>query len=93
MLLGDILIEIFSQLYDMDESLFSCVMVCRIWAKIAIPILCQNPFKYWKDNPNIDSLKEIIYYKLKDEQDILKMHFLVKDKFIPLFSYLKYVKE
>ncbi|CAG8536762.1 2538_t:CDS:2, partial [Scutellospora calospora] len=68
-------------------------ILCRIWARIAIPILWQNPFKYWQDNPNIDSLKQIIYYKLKDEQDILKIHFPVKDEFIPFFSYLKYVKE
>src|SRR5581483_8846899 len=41
----DILFLIFEELQD-SYSLFSCLMVNRLWCETAIPILWRNPWRY-----------------------------------------------
>src|SRR5438045_9458208 len=42
----DILFLIFEEFHDDSKSLFSCLMVNRIWCETAIPVLWRNPWKY-----------------------------------------------
>src|SRR5215213_1886804 len=42
----DILFLIFEELQDDSKSLFSCLMVNRIWCETVIPILWRNPWRY-----------------------------------------------
>src|SRR2546429_452678 len=42
----DILFLIFEELQDDSKSLFSCLMVNKIWCETAIPILWRNPWRY-----------------------------------------------
>ncbi|CAG8693737.1 15063_t:CDS:2, partial [Cetraspora pellucida] len=103
-MINELVIMIVSYLYDMDISLFNCIMVSRTWARIAIPILWQDPLgychrhyeaigSYYKNLKNVDSLKRIIYYNLNDkEQIILQKYFPDKTYSNTLFNYLSYVK-
>src|SRR3954470_4690397 len=42
----DILFMIFEELQDDSKSLFSCLLVNRIWCETAIPVLWRNPWHY-----------------------------------------------
>src|SRR5688572_20463189 len=42
----DVLFLIFEKLQDDSKSLFSCLMVNRIWCETAIPVLWKNPWCY-----------------------------------------------
>ena len=42
----DILFLIFEELQDDSKSLFSCLMVNRLWCETVIPILWKNPWQY-----------------------------------------------
>src|SRR3954447_4694822 len=42
----DILLLIFEELQDDSVSLFSCLMVNRIWCETVIPVLWRNPWRY-----------------------------------------------
>src|SRR5688572_8768520 len=42
----DILFLIFEELQDDLKSLFSCLMVNRIWCETVIPVLWRNPWRY-----------------------------------------------
>ncbi|CAG8441466.1 4363_t:CDS:2 [Scutellospora calospora] len=70
---NEILMEIFNHLYDINESLFKCVMTSWIWANIAIPILWQDPFKKYKNEVNIKE-REI----RKSELEIMKIKYNLK---------------
>src|SRR5438045_9187218 len=42
----DILFLIFEELQDDSKSLFSCLMVNKIWCETVIPVLWRNPWRY-----------------------------------------------
>src|SRR4051812_15032329 len=42
----DILFLIFEEFQDDSKSLFSCLMVNRLWCETVIPILWRNPWCY-----------------------------------------------
>src|SRR5947199_5620144 len=42
----DVLSLIFAELQDDSKSLFSCLMVNRIWCETVIPVLWRNPWRY-----------------------------------------------
>ncbi|EXX77586.1 uncharacterized protein OCT59_012762 [Rhizophagus irregularis] len=63
----DILFLIFEELQDDSESLFSCLMVNRLWCETVIPILWRNPWCYDIDYRNKDYLFIIIASYLSDE--------------------------
>src|SRR6266542_4212305 len=46
----DTLFLIFEELQDDSKSLFSCLMVNRLWCEIVIPILWMNPWNYYGIN-------------------------------------------
>ncbi|CAB4436706.1 unnamed protein product [Rhizophagus irregularis] len=62
----DILFLIFDELQDDSKSLFSCLMVNRIWCETGIPILWKNPWCY-DINYNKDYLFNIITSYLSDD--------------------------
>ncbi|EXX68272.1 hypothetical protein RirG_106740 [Rhizophagus irregularis DAOM 197198w] len=42
----DVLLLIFEELQDDSKSLFSCLMVNRLWCEVAVPVLWRNPWSY-----------------------------------------------
>src|SRR5438034_5254831 len=63
----DILFLIFEELQDDSKSLFSCLMVNRIWCEIVIPVLWRNPWNYNISYYNKSSLYYIITFYLSDD--------------------------
>src|ERR1700761_586436 len=62
----DILFLIFEELEVDSKSLFSCLMVNRLWCETVIPILWRNPWCYDIDYYNKDYLFIIIASYLSD---------------------------
>src|SRR5690349_9764819 len=63
----DILILIFEELQEDSKSLFSCLMINRLWCENAMPILWRNPWCYNGINySNKSSLFIIIAHYLFD---------------------------
>ncbi|EXX57707.1 uncharacterized protein OCT59_010146 [Rhizophagus irregularis] len=70
----DVLFLLFKELQDDSKSLFSCLMVNRLWCETIIPILWRNPWRY-----NIDYNKKsylfyiITFYFTEDVKDFLRI--------------------
>src|ERR1043165_8519003 len=62
----DTLFLIFEELQDDSKSLFSCLMVSRIWCEVVIPVLWKNPWRYAIECYNKSCLYEIITFYLAD---------------------------
>src|SRR5688572_7886324 len=68
----DILFLLFEILQDDSESLFSCLMVNRLWCETVIPILWRNPWKYNVTYYHNSSLYYVItFYLPKDTKEFL----------------------
>src|SRR2546430_617157 len=63
----DILLLIFEELQDDSKSLFSCLMVNRIWCETVIPVLWRNPWRYGIDYSNKSYLFAIFIYCLPND--------------------------
>ena len=57
---------IFEEFQDDSQSLFSFLMVDRLWCETVIPILWKNPWKYNVDYHDKGSLYYIITSYLSD---------------------------
>src|SRR6266536_300167 len=57
---NDILFLLFEELQDDSKSLFSCLLVNRLWCEVVIPILWRDPWCY-EDNINYRK-KSSLYY-------------------------------
>ena len=45
MLIKDVLFLIFEELMDDNESLYSLILVSKIWCQVAVPILWKDPWR------------------------------------------------
>jgi len=63
----DILFLLFEELQDDSKSLFSCLLVSRLWCEMVIPILWRNPWCYNLNDQRKSSLYHIIILSLPDE--------------------------
>ncbi|RIA98054.1 hypothetical protein C1645_870951 [Glomus cerebriforme] len=63
----DILFLMFEVLQDDSKSLFSCLIVNRLWCETAISILWRNPWRYDIGYHNKRSLYSVITYYLSDD--------------------------
>src|SRR6266498_63563 len=56
----DILFLLFEELQDDSKSLFSCLLVNRLWCETVVPILWRDPWRF-KDSVNYQK-KSSLYY-------------------------------
>ncbi|GBC06339.1 hypothetical protein RclHR1_06780003 [Rhizophagus clarus] len=63
----DILFLIFEELKNDSKSLFSCLMVNKLWCEIGIPILWKDPWNYKINYNNKAYLFTIITFYLSDD--------------------------
>ncbi|CAG8681060.1 uncharacterized protein OCT59_012668 [Rhizophagus irregularis] len=63
----DILFLIFEELKDDSKSLFSCLMVNKLWCETIIPILWRNPWCHKINYNNKNYLLAIISFYLSDD--------------------------
>src|SRR5204862_7601347 len=92
----DILFLIFEELQEDSKSLFSCLMVNRLWCETVIPILWRNPWRYAISYYNKDSLYYVVTFNLTND---VKEFLTEQGIDIPptsykslLFDYLTYCK-
>src|SRR6266540_3467516 len=91
----DILFLLFEELQDDSKSLFSCLLVNRLWCETVIPILWKDPWCY-EDVINYQekrSLYYIITFSLPDDiKEFLKSQGIRISYQSPLFDYLSFCK-
>ncbi|CAB4482949.1 uncharacterized protein OCT59_026544 [Rhizophagus irregularis] len=92
----DILFLIFEELKKDSKSLFSCLMVNRLWCETVIPILWKNPWCYNINYRNKNSLYSFIISYLSDD---IKESLISQEIFLPpilhqplLFDYLSFCR-
>ncbi|RGB21463.1 hypothetical protein C1646_822963, partial [Rhizophagus diaphanus] len=103
----DVLSQIFEELKDDKNSLYSCLLVNRLWCVITVPILWRNPNHHYGFSPssliyhNFDSfhyysklLNAILLHLSEESRDILKNQGInIDEKYKhPLFNYINYWK-
>ncbi|UZO12020.1 uncharacterized protein OCT59_003571 [Rhizophagus irregularis] len=94
----DILFLLFEELQDDSKSLFSCLLVNRLWCETVVPILWKNPWRF--DHINYQNkyyLFIIITLNLSDEikESLSSQGIKLPSKlqyFPPLFDYLSYCR-
>src|SRR5688572_8465611 len=88
----DILFLLFEELQNDSKSLFSCLLVNRLWSDTVIPILWRNPWCCIKK----ESLYNIVIFSLpSDIKESLKSQGIQLFPFShqsPLFDYLSFCK-
>ncbi|GBB84941.1 hypothetical protein RclHR1_11510005 [Rhizophagus clarus] len=92
----DILFLIFKELQDDSKSLFSCLMVNKLWCETVIPILWRNPWSYNINYDDKNYLFMIIVFYLTNDTKELLMRQGIQLPSIPyqslLFDYLSYCR-
>src|SRR5436190_15530869 len=100
----DCLSLIFEELNCDKNSLYSCLLVNRLWCKTVVPILWRDPWKFL-DGPNIlknfardkSFLNTFLLHLSEESKNYLKVQGV--DNFLsipqhkkPLFNYISYIK-
>jgi hypothetical protein len=80
----DILFLIFEELQEDSKSLFSCLMVNRLWSETVIPVLWKNPWGYNINYYNKSSLYSLIISYLPDD---IKESLIRQEISLPLILY------
>src|SRR5271154_2440848 len=92
----DILFLIFEELQHDSKSLFSCLMVNRLWCETVIPILWRNPWRYNSNYNNKSYLFVTIAFYLSDDSKELLTRQGIQLPPIPsqplLFDYLSFCR-
>jgi hypothetical protein len=90
----DIIFLILEQLQDDRKTLYSCLLVNRIWCETTVPFLWKFPGKYTPTNNAVNILFNVILSHLsKESRNILKVQKIKLFKKIyqrPLFNYINY---
>ncbi|GBC08713.1 hypothetical protein RclHR1_08330006 [Rhizophagus clarus] len=89
--LPELTYEIIKYIHDDFSTLHSCILVNRLWCRLAIPLLWENPFSIPTKNYNFI---EIYLHNLNDDNDDLKTN-LIGYTFAHnslLFNYPKFLK-
>ncbi|KAG9285294.1 hypothetical protein G9A89_001428 [Geosiphon pyriformis] len=86
--------QIFKFLESDTVTLFSCILVCRDWAKQAVPVLWGNPFKCHENHLHeCRIIDTFICFLDEDDKNILvlwELELLIVP--IPLFEYPAFIK-
>src|ERR1044071_5725528 len=91
-LVEDCLRIIFIELESDQSSLYSCILVNRLWCRIAVPILWKHPYKIGNFNETIPSYcyklyKTIIYLLPTSSKQLLCDNF--NKLFVPILQNLQ----
>ncbi|RIA85197.1 hypothetical protein C1645_831161 [Glomus cerebriforme] len=94
MFVKDILFLILEELKDDRKSLYSCLLVDRIWCETTVPILWKIPGRYTLTNNAKNSLFNVILLHLSEEsRELLKnqgINLFTEEYHQPLFNYISF---
>ncbi|CAB4433265.1 unnamed protein product [Rhizophagus irregularis] len=83
----------YSNLHDYS-TLHSCILVNRLWCRIAIPLLWENPFSI--PNRNYNKMIEIYLYNLNDDVKTKLNEYKIINNSLSsrniMFNYVKFLK-
>ncbi|RIA80138.1 hypothetical protein C1645_882336 [Glomus cerebriforme] len=90
----DVLFLLFEELQDDSKSLFSCLLVNRLWCETVIPILWRNPWCYGINYKNKSYLFAIIafYLPISIKEFLLSQGINFPPISSLLFNYLSFCK-
>ncbi|PKY30091.1 uncharacterized protein OCT59_019121 [Rhizophagus irregularis] len=90
--LPELIYEIIKYLQNDYSTLYSCVLVNRLWCRLAIPLLWENPFSIRTRNYNFI---EVYLYNLNDHLKTKLNEYQIIDNLLPsitLFNYPSFLK-
>src|SRR6185437_9441618 len=90
----DVLFLLFEELQDDSKSLFSCLLVNRLWCETVVLVLWRNPWYYDISYQNKSSLFNIVTSLLPDDiKEILTAQGILTTSQQPLlFDYLSFCR-
>ncbi|PKY32959.1 hypothetical protein RhiirB3_451522 [Rhizophagus irregularis] len=79
------------------STLYSCILVNRLWCRLAIPLLWEEPFSICTDNHTIIKIIKIYLNNLNDDFKMKLYEYKIINNSLPsknmlLFDYLKFLK-
>ncbi|PKY27015.1 hypothetical protein RhiirB3_442559 [Rhizophagus irregularis] len=90
--LPELINEIIKNFQNDYSTLHSCILVNRLWCRVAIPLLWENPFSISTGNYNFI---EIYLYNLNDHLKTKLNEYQIIDCFLPsntLFNYPSFIR-
>ncbi|CAG8507640.1 3301_t:CDS:1 [Funneliformis mosseae] len=90
--------EILNYLHDDYSTLYSCVLVNRLWCRLAVPILWRDPFSIstYKKHLSHHFIDFYLYYLDDDDKNVFREEFGInRIDFLlttPLFNYPSFIK-
>ncbi|CAG8445366.1 846_t:CDS:1 [Cetraspora pellucida] len=89
----DCLVEILGHLKYDTSSLYSCILVNRLWCKLSIPLLWCSPFEFTRYNNKSDLIIETYVSCFSDDEkkQFYDNIFLIPDFQKPAFNYPIYL--
>src|SRR5688572_7003139 len=93
--------EILQYLHNDYSTLYSCILVSRLWCRLAIPILWRSPFSISKYEKHLkhDFIDFYLYYLDEDDKNafreefgINRIDFLSVTNNPPLFNYPSFIE-
>ena len=66
----DCLSLIFEELHCDKSSLYSCLLVNRLWCKTVVPILWRDPWKWLKDFAREKRFLDTLYSQLPEDSKV-----------------------
>ncbi|PKK68017.1 hypothetical protein RhiirC2_782804 [Rhizophagus irregularis] len=90
--LPELTYEVIKYFQNDYSTLYSCILVNRLWCRLAIPLLWENPFSILTKNYNFI---EIYLHNLNDDLKTKLNEFKIIDNSLPsntLFNYPKFLK-
>ncbi|CAB4404715.1 unnamed protein product [Rhizophagus irregularis] len=91
--LPELIYEIIKNFQNDYSTLYSCVLINRLWCRLAIPLLWENPFSYFTNNYNfievyLQNLNDDLKTKINEYQII---NYLLPSNKV-LFNYPSFIR-
>ncbi|PKC60760.1 hypothetical protein RhiirA1_539631 [Rhizophagus irregularis] len=91
--LPELIYEIIKNFQNDYSTLYSCVLINRLWCRLAIPLLWENPFSYFTNNYNFI---EVYLQNLNDDLKTKINEYQIIDYLLPsnkvLFNYPSFIR-
>src|SRR4051812_44591344 len=87
--LPELIYEIVKYFYNDVSTLHSCILVNRLWCRLAIPLLWENPFQSSAKNFLLHINDDIFKPKLKENE--IKNYLFPSNRLFNYPSFIKYL--
>ena len=88
----DVLYLIFEELIDDKNSLYSLLLVNKIWCEVVVPILWRDPWRNLRTYKRRSLLETIVSFLTNETMISQGLNLLIKPDKQPLFNYISYCR-